>query len=446
MNLKKVTSLTLTAFLLLSFFTGCAGEGAGSSSAPEPSSSDTADTFAPSQNKREPERIDYDESTFPEVSFAAQHAELVIERAEQKVESYDAFFNNLAFSWYSDFTSASDYDSPMQWGVYDFKTKKFHQIAKLMDTTASTGSSVIMEERYYYTWWGRSKVDEKGNEVWRNDLLRIDAQEGNMNIVETRDDVHFLSTELKKLNEHTFVGISARWDGERLASGETKTTFLEKYDGKTGKREVIATEVFTCGKTDRNSSGINIEQICTMDGVIYAFGRRRENGVDKCYIYTYDENGNRLTETEYPELYAGFQENTRKFYVVGDYLIIESLEGLTDSLFKMENGELKLLFDYTSGHSFSISNNFWNSNGIKYIYYLEEKFNGNNMLHALNVTTGKTVKLKIEIDPEYTGISFFSVDENGNMVITLHKGEDFLDNKAYYLTAETLDQLIKSAS
>ena len=134
--------------------------------------------------------------------------------------------------------------------------------------TASTGSSVIMEGRYDYTWWDSSKWDENGNELWFNNLLRIDAQEGTMDILETRDDVHFLSTDLSKLDEDIFVGISARWDGERLATRETKTTFLEKYDGKTGKREVIATEVFTCGETDRNASGINIERICAMDGVI----------------------------------------------------------------------------------------------------------------------------------------------------------------------------------
>lgn len=454
MNLKKVTSLTLTAFLLLSFFTGCAGEDAGSSSAPEPSSSDTADTFVPSQNKREPERIDYDESTFPEVSVTAQHAEVVIERGdrtkpEQRLNDYFNFYENLSFASYTGYTSDPDYDGTTKMGVYNFDTKKFQQITTMNSYTASTGSNVIMEGRYHYIWWGGSELDENGKAVPYCSLYRTDAQDNTITIVETRDDVHFLSMGLSKLNEDTFIGISARWDGDMLAEGETKTTFLEKYDGKTGKREVIAQETFTCGETDRNSTGINIEQVTAIDGTIYAFGRRREDGVDKCYIYTYDENGNRLTETEYPELYAGFDANTRLFYVFGDYYIIKSMEGLTDSLFKMEDGKLKLVFAYTRGNYFGSGfaggmDSLYDSSRINYLYYMRNS--EPSTIFALNIHTDEITKLNIGIDDEYSKIAQFSVDENGNMLIDLYKGEEMQDDQVYYLTAETLDQLIKSAS
>ena len=86
----------------------------------------------------------------------------------------------------------------------------------------------------------------------------------------------------------------------------------------------------------------------------------------------------------------------------------------------------------------------YDSSRINYLYYMRES--EPSTIFALNIHTDEITKLNIGIDDEYSKIAQFSVDENGNMLIDLYKGEERQDDQVYYLTAETLDQLIKSAS
>ena len=423
--MKKTGALLLCILIIVTMFTGC------------------------STNTNEEQTIVLEKSD----------TDLVFDKAASNgdagyLTSVNPFSNRTGFVEFGKLVGEESMYENSFFGFYDMNTMELVEIGEFARWIVSShDNEIIMHNRYLYfcALFVADDVDYKEQIT----LLRMDIRDKKLEVIETIEDetVHPL-VHMSKLNENEFIVTFVKKEEDNYTTNTAaNTTRVVKYDGVTGESKTIIENKYVYTEGESNSTGILLESVCGMDNMIYAVGRQMEEGEWHYYFYTYDNQGTMISQIE-----ASALEHTMKydvvhgFYVVGNYFTLVKYESGTQALYKIDDNQVKVVVNHDEKMSFPNMSNFYNSEKTPYIYYSVNQYasgsehqntTDSNPVYALNIETGVIKTIKVDIDKERPYLDYILVDENGNLIINLIE-EEFGDQvRAYFISEETLQKLLK---
>ena len=394
-----------------------------------------------------------------EIILKKSDTELVFDRAAQKgdgkrLTSVYPFSNRSGFVMFDKRNDGGETFTDSYFGLYNMDTKELTEIGKYGPMLmGSLDNMIIMNDRYLYMW----STFLVGEEIQYGQLalLRMDILDKKLEVIETiEDNTVSPLIYMSKLNENEFIATIVYKEEENYATNTAaSTTRVIKYDSISRISQTIIENkyVYTVGEAE--STGILLESVCSMDNKIYAVGRRMEDSEWHYYFYTYDDEGNLLSEVEAEALAHTMKDRvTQGFYVVGSYFTLTQYETGSSALYRIDDKQVEVVIKHEENMMFSNMSNLYRSEKSPYIYYMvnwnfyDEAFQNateNNQVSALNTATGQTSSIKTTIDDERPYLDYVFIDENGNLIISLIE-QKFADQpREYFVSNETLQKLLK---
>jgi hypothetical protein len=218
----------------------------------------------------------------------------------------------------------------------------------------------------------------------------------------------------------------------------------------TGLSTVISEEEYTNTEESTNSTGRVLEAITTSNGLIYALGRTKTNGVYQMQIMVYNREGE-LQKTFPASAVTAFLglENPLGFRMVGDYFALQQYSTPAMQLFKIEGETVVAVTEVLTDASISAGS--WSQDKCPYFYWAEapDYYNDETValqeFSVLDTRNGSIRQCKVEIDsenPSLNGTGVGITNENGDLLLYMQPA--FLDSEAqvYWVKRQTIDRLL----
>jgi len=332
-------------------------------------------------------------------------------------------------------------------GIRNLRQKNWEPLTKpdgWTDWTVSMASYVIMQNRYLYGW------DCYAENAYGSQISRLSCVDSDRKTIKWMDDIVLKKSPFvtsSKLNEKEFIYHYCD------VNDESSVSVVAKYNITTNKHQEIIRETYRYIEGTKNSEGILLENVCSIDGKIYAFGRTNENGLYCYYIYLYDENGT-LLRTIDAQILKNVLNNSNmvEMTVIHSYIMFYVHgENSGGYIFQLDGDQLCPAKTRTDGlleYASLVSPS--RSEAYPYLFYIngaaDTDENAHHTLYGIECKTGKVKYVLINLEVERPYLYAISLDEKGNAIITVapsySRNED---SNQYYISSEQLLQLFQTA-
>ncbi|MDR1464118.1 MAG: hypothetical protein LBJ11_02295 [Oscillospiraceae bacterium] len=453
--MMKKFSLLLTILLLMSMLSGC-----------NPTSVQRPATEPPTTSSVEHSTSDpYDYQwqnswtepvTLPVTSpqLTGNQAELVYDANDPSYGSWDP--QNWRFV--GEFTGQTTFSHEVGGvpAIRTFDQKKWTPVKLPDDLTqwnVGSGNYVIMHGRYYYEWLQYGETDDAKQNIR---LHRIDAE---AKVLEWVDRLSLVTTPFvscTKLNEDEFL--SCYVDLPNYQTEEAiALSVVTKYNIVTGRKTEIIRESYRNIEGWANSTGVLLENVCAMDGKIYAFGRTNENHQYRYYLYLYDADGKLQKKINAQALELTLNNsNMVGMTVVGNYLMFSVAGNIQGSFIYRINADsvTPAVLRKDGAISFAQMNSPTDSSKFPYVIYFDDcdplGYYPEPNLYGIERKTGKRKRIVVMLHPEKPKLSGVAMDADGNAIFTVIPTPDenhqtWDQASQYYVTDDILLELWKQA-
>lgn len=312
----------------------------------------------------------------------------------------------------------------------------------------AAGVGVIMNEKYYYEWLN---FGEKDGKIYVNKLILTDAENKKIKVLKTLEiGIPFIYC--NKLNETEFI--YSYCEGVNRGTKEAASvSVVTKYNVETGEHKELIRERYTNFEESQNSEGTLLESVCAVDGKIYAVGRKNEDRRYKFYLYEYDADGY-LKKTVNAQALEAVLDGTQVLItsVIGNYLSFIDYSGKAHIYCIDENGVSPAAEDEQFWLKLTETgiSNIYKSSSQEYVYY-HHNCTGNgehvdNYIFGIELETGKTKKIEVNINSEKKYLHAMKIDENGNVIIVMIPDHLYMMSvEEYYISNENMLALFEAA-
>ncbi len=306
---------------------------------------------------------------------------------------------------------------------------------------------VIMQDKFlYYT----DFVIKDGKELLR--LIKVDLEGRLITAIDTSDYNNKTDplTYLTKLNENEFLLIGMAND----------KSYIKRYDCRTNTGVEIISETVTAAKNAPNGYlGTVLSRMCVMDGEIYVIMLNLREDCVEYRIGVYDREGNKIRTISSNAVSDIFDFNKDGFsplgmYGIGGYLVLENWNQ-QQAIYQIDGDMLTEIIPpnedirtITSGLG-----NYYSIKNSRYIFFqrsLNSEKDKDNMLFALEVSTGEIKQAKIKLDEEYNIFTYGNIDEYGNLIIRVCKeisgspgSVDYSNYELFYIKENDLPKILQ---
>ncbi len=393
-----------------------------------------------------------------ELKLTAAHAKRIFDPVDGKWEDFIFRMSNFGFCGDRIFLfedgrawATGEYWSPAyRYYSYNFHTDALEKLGVVDHPSVSAGSVVLMHGGMLaYTTQGVSN-GEAADTYDEIQFLKLDAQQQKLTVLERERGITSPFVYFNKLSKDEFITFTIRdTSADRtVKTGRTIST-IKRYNCNTDQGITIIEESYDYAPG--SGSGVVLEQVCAMDGKIYAIARKY-NGQDfSNYIYVYNSDGvlqNSLPIDEARSIFDTVGGTVLRLYVIGEYLLLQNWS-MDCAIFKWESGQLKEIVPISERIRWVEGlDNIYESETLPYIFFVHKPTREGKIvdsyLFALNRQTGTITKIEVSFDAEYKGIEQCYVDEYGNIILVLKK--DFLESfntREYYIEANSIRNLLK---
>ncbi|MFI3141776.1 MAG: hypothetical protein R3Y27_05660 [Clostridia bacterium] len=197
----------------------------------------------------------------------------------------------------------------------------------LPEMTLGSGSMVVLQDRYLYT-WGSYTSQLESSEFYDLKLTRVDGITGEVEVIDEMQSTYPF-VYLTKLDENNFISYIVSQDESDYGLDYSTKTVATIYNIDGTKQEIIS-EQYENAADWTDSKGILIERIIVKDGEIYGFGRQCIAGEYKFFLYNYDVNGtlkDTISLVNFENIIG--TEQPVELYIVGNYIVFRTYETLT---------------------------------------------------------------------------------------------------------------------
>lgn len=440
--LKRLIVLILIILLLL--LVGCTQQGAQIASIPSSActSSSELDSFKTSSEPAPP-TDGFPKSILPSPKSSSNAPDIaeVAERIYSSKEGMDfvMFAGSNAF--------LERFNEPYGFYSYSIETREMKKIGDIEPVIASSASMVIMQDKFlYYT----DFVIKDGKELLR--LIKVDLEGRLITAIDTSDYNNRTDplTYLTKLNENEFLLIGMAND----------KSYIKRYDCRTNTGVEIISETVTAAKNAPNGYlGTVLSRMCVMDGEIYVIMLNLREDCVEYRIGVYDREGNKIRTISSNAVSDIFDFNKDGFsplgmYGIGGYLVLENWNQ-QQAIYQIDGDMLTEIIPpnedirtITSGLG-----NYYRIKNSRYIFFqrsLNSEKDKDNILFALEVSTGEIKQAKIKLDEEYNILTYGNIDEYGNLIIRVCKeisgspgSVDYSNYELFYIKENDLPKILQ---
>lgn len=309
------------------------------------------------------------------------------------------------------------------YGFYDPTKNSFvatNEPSSVKNWTLSSGSTVVLQNRYYYEWRCYNDYDDGYNVK----LIQIDINNKSSKVIdEIKSATPFIYQ--YKISETEILSYSLT----QAESQKTDYAVISQawiYNEKGEKRNIIS-ERYENNASWSDSEGILIERFFISGGEIYGLGRKMISGEYKFFVYHYDKDGTLLEE----KIIANFEniigsEQFQELLFINDYLVFRTYETLTTYICKISDNKAELVMKGTDGKvQYAISGD--------YLLFIESNINPDNEeaesaefpLYIIDTVKNEVHSVRFLTSMKNPRFVDFKSLSNGDLVIS------YCDNKEY---------------
>lgn len=389
----------------------------------------------------------------PQVNVQNRNAKLVLKQTINKSSSGLTVIDKIGENYYGVLSEYNEkYGGIVNTDVIYNSTKdEITPISypnNLSNWQVSSGSYVVLEERYLYEWKCYSTQSSKTT-VYDMKLTCIDTKDGKVSIVYetelTTPLVYLYKIDDKKFLSYYLVQTESE-------NTEYATLTVAEVISADGTSKEIIREVYENNVNWENSTGTLLERLVVFDGNIYGFGRKRIDNKYRFFFYRYTLNGEFIDE----EYLSGFDEIIKSeqpldFFLTDDYIIIRTYESLSTFICQMTDDGVDLI---AKGENGNISYGFnANIQSLKYVFFIEKNVDDNDKiknkdcpLYVINTQSKKISTIKISVPLENPYFVSFQMVSDGDLLVTYCENGSYdpLNKKIFNISNKELTVLLNN--
>lgn len=339
------------------------------------------------------------------------------------------------------------FNEPYGFYSYSIGTGDMQKIGDIEPVIAGSASMVIMQNKFmYYT----DLVNKDGKELLR--LVKVDREARKITAIDTSvlNDKTDPLTYLSKLNENEFLLIGMAND----------KSYIKRFDCQADTGVEIISETVTANKNAPNGYvGTVLSRMCAMDGEIYVIMLNLQENGTEYQVGVYDREGKRLRVLSAEAVSDIFDFNKDgcsplSMYGIGGYLVLQNWN-LQQAIYRIDGDMLTEIVPSSEGIKILTSglSNCYSGKNSRYIIFQHdsESVKGkDNILFALELSTGEIKQVKINLDEEYNILTYGNIDEYGNLIIKMCKeisgspdSVDYNNYQLFYVKSDDLPKVLQ---